>query len=50
MKILIVSPEVSPYAKTGGLADVTGAMPKELEKLGTEVKRNLLFALVQKAA
>ena len=38
MKILLVSPEVSPFAKTGGLADVTGALPKELEKLGVEVK------------
>ena len=38
MKILLVSPEVLPFAKTGGLADVTGALPKELEKLGVEVK------------
>jgi len=34
MKVLLVSSEVSPFAKTGGLADVTGALPKELEKLG----------------
>ena len=38
MKVLLVSSEVSPFAKTGGLADVTGALPKELEKLGVEVK------------
>ncbi len=38
MKVLFVSPEVAPFAKTGGLADVTGAMPKELDKLGVEVK------------
>lgn len=38
MKVLLVSSEVSPFAKTGGLADVTGALPKELEKLGIEVK------------
>ena len=29
MKILIATPEAVPYAKTGGLADVTGALLKE---------------------
>jgi len=38
LKILIVSPEVVPFAKTGGLADVTGALPKALTKLGHQVK------------
>src|SRR5690606_18388416 len=38
MKIAFVSAECVPYAKTGGLADVTGALPKALEKLGCEVK------------
>jgi starch synthase len=38
MKIVIVSPEVVPFAKTGGLADVTGALPKALSKLGHQVK------------
>jgi starch synthase len=37
MKILLVSSEVVPFAKTGGLADVAGALPLELEKLGHEV-------------
>lgn len=37
MKIAIVSPEVVPFAKTGGLADVAGALPKELAGLGHEV-------------
>jgi starch synthase len=37
MKILIASPEIVPFAKTGGLADVTGALPKALEKLGEDV-------------
>lgn len=37
MKILIASSEIVPFAKTGGLADVTGALPRELEKLGHEV-------------
>jgi starch synthase len=38
MKIAFVSTEAVPYAKTGGLADVAGSLPKELEKLGCEVK------------
>ena len=38
MKIAFVSTEAVPYAKTGGLGDVAGSLPKELEKLGCEVK------------
>jgi starch synthase len=38
LKILIASSEVAPFAKTGGLADVTGALPKALERLGHEVR------------
>ncbi len=38
MKILIVSAEVSPFAKVGGLADVAGALPKELMRLGHDVR------------
>ncbi len=38
MKVAFVSSEVVPYSKTGGLADVAGALPKALEKLGCEVK------------
>ncbi|MEK6557757.1 MAG: glycogen/starch synthase, partial [Candidatus Margulisiibacteriota bacterium] len=37
MKIAFVSSEVVPFAKTGGLADVAGALPNELCKLGHEV-------------
>jgi starch synthase len=37
MKILLASSEIVPFAKTGGLADVAGALPCELEKLGHEV-------------
>ncbi len=36
MKILLVSSEVVPFAKTGGLADVCGALPAELARLGHE--------------
>lgn len=32
--ILMIASEVSPWAKTGGLADVTGALPLALEDLG----------------
>jgi starch synthase len=37
MNILFVSPEVVPFAKTGGLADVAGALPKALAELGHTV-------------
>ncbi|MCJ7498260.1 MAG: glycogen/starch synthase, partial [candidate division Zixibacteria bacterium] len=33
-KVLIVSPEVVPFAKTGGLADVAGALSKVLSVKG----------------
>jgi len=38
LKILFVSPEVSPFIKTGGLADVAGALPRELKKKGHDVR------------
>ena len=38
MKIAFVASEVFPFAKTGGLADVAGALPVEIKKLGNEVK------------
>ncbi|MBX9457297.1 MAG: glycogen synthase GlgA [Rhizobium sp.] len=34
MKVLSVTSEVYPFVKTGGLADVTGALPKSLQKFG----------------
>ncbi len=37
LNLLIVSSEAIPYAKTGGLADVAGALPLELAKLGHDV-------------
>jgi starch synthase len=36
MKIAIVAAEISPWAKAGGLADVIGAFPVALKKLGAE--------------
>jgi len=38
LKILLVSSEVSPLAKTGGLADVAGSLPKALAARGHDVR------------
>ena len=37
MKILFVSPEITPFAKTGGLADVAHALPEALKALGNDI-------------
>lgn len=37
MRIALVSSEVVGFAKTGGLADVAGALPPALESLGEEI-------------
>ncbi|CAN5527638.1 glycogen synthase [soil metagenome] len=37
MKVCLCSAECVPYVKTGGLADITGSLPKSLEHLGCEV-------------
>ncbi|OGD21312.1 MAG: starch synthase [Candidatus Aminicenantes bacterium RBG_13_59_9] len=37
MKVAMLASEVVPFAKTGGLADVVGALPKTLSRLGLEV-------------
>ncbi|MBQ9874847.1 MAG: glycogen synthase [Thermoguttaceae bacterium] len=36
MRVLFVSSEATPYSKTGGLADVCGALPKALAALGNQ--------------
>ena len=38
MKILLASSEVHPYSKTGGLADMVGALGKALARAGHKVR------------
>lgn len=38
MKILYVASEVAPFAKTGGLADVAGALPRAMKKRGHDAR------------
>ncbi|MCL4425466.1 MAG: glycogen/starch synthase, partial [Firmicutes bacterium] len=46
LKVLLISPEVSPLAKVGGLADVAGSLPKALATLGQgEISHDIRVAL-----
>ena len=38
MKILYAASEATPYAKSGGLADVAGSLPKALVKDGVDAR------------
>ena len=38
LKVLMLAAEIVPFAKVGGLADVAGALPKALQKLGVDIR------------
>ncbi len=38
LRVLLVASEASPFAKTGGLGDVAGALPRALRALGHDVR------------
>lgn len=38
MKVLIATPEAIPFVKTGGLADVTGSLVRELIEMGVDAR------------
>lgn len=53
MRVLFVASEATPFAKTGGLADVAGALPTALARLGCDITLVIPAyrdALVQAAA
>ena len=48
LRVFFVSPEVVPFAKTGGLADVAGALPGALKRLGVDARLALpLYRMVR---
>ena len=50
MRICFVTSELAPLAKVGGLADVSGALPRELQTLGHDVQVYLpLYRRVREA-
>lgn len=43
LSVWFLASEVAPFAKTGGLADVAGALPSALRKFGVDVRVGLPF-------
>jgi starch synthase len=43
LRVLFLSPEATPFAKTGGLADVAGALPDALRRQGVDVRIGMPF-------
>jgi starch synthase len=51
MKILMVSPELDPFVKVGGLGDAVGALAKSLARLGHDVRCVCpLYGLIRRGA
>jgi starch synthase len=49
LKLCILSSEIVPYAKTGGLADVAGALVRNLASLGHDVRAFMpLYPIVRR--
>ncbi len=50
IEVAVVTTEILPYSKVGGLADVMGALPDELEKLGAGISVfTPLYALIDRS-
>jgi starch synthase len=50
IKLCLLSSEIAPYAKTGGLADVAAALLREIRRLGHEVHAFMpLYAAVRRS-
>ena len=47
-KVLFVTSEAVPFIKTGGLADVTGSLPKYFDKKKYDVRICLLYTSILK--
>lgn len=50
LRVLFATPEAVPFAKTGGLADVAGALPKFLQPLGCEIMLVMPYYRMVKAS
>ena len=43
LNVLLVAAECAPFVKLGGLADVMGTLPKELNKIGADARVMMPF-------
>lgn len=50
LRVLFLASEAAPFAKTGGLADVAGALPDALKRQGVEVAVGMPFYRVAREA